>query len=85
MAFLGLKGTMPLFHGSQGCTAFAKVVLVRHFREAIPLLFPTNFEKVVKFLAMIFNTFLLKLVVKMAKHRYCITKHHQEVIIDNRE
>ncbi len=28
---------MPLFHGSQGCTAFAKVMLVRHFREAIPL------------------------------------------------
>ncbi|MFN6395645.1 MAG: nitrogenase component 1, partial [Aphanizomenon sp.] len=21
LAFLGLKGTMPLFHGSQGCTA----------------------------------------------------------------
>ncbi|WP_375512448.1 nitrogenase iron-molybdenum cofactor biosynthesis protein NifN [uncultured Nostoc sp.] len=37
LAFLGLKGTMPLFHGAQGCTAFAKVVLVRHFREAIPL------------------------------------------------
>lgn len=37
LAFLGVKGTVPLFHGSQGCTAFAKVVLVRHFREAIPL------------------------------------------------
>ena len=37
LAFLGLKKTMPLFHGSQGCTAFAKVLLVRHFREAIPL------------------------------------------------
>ncbi len=37
LAFLGLKGVMPLFHGSQGCTAFAKVILVRHFREAIPL------------------------------------------------
>lgn len=37
LAFLGLKGAMPLFHGSQGCTAFAKVMLVRHFREAIPL------------------------------------------------
>ena len=36
-AFLGLKGMMPLFHGSQGCTAFAKVILVRHFREAIPM------------------------------------------------
>ncbi len=37
LAFLGLKGMIPLVHGSQGCTAFAKVVLVRHFREAIPL------------------------------------------------
>lgn len=37
LAFLGLKGIIPLMHGSQGCTAFAKVVLVRHFREAIPL------------------------------------------------
>ncbi len=37
LAFLGLKGMVPLFHGSQGCTAFAKVILVRHFREAIPV------------------------------------------------
>ena len=37
LAYLGIKGIMPLFHGSQGCTAFAKVMLVRHFREAIPL------------------------------------------------
>ncbi|MGC9528729.1 MAG: nitrogenase iron-molybdenum cofactor biosynthesis protein NifN [Limnospira sp.] len=37
LAFLGIKGMMPLFHGSQGCTAYAKVLLVRHFREAIPL------------------------------------------------
>ncbi|NJL11027.1 MAG: nitrogenase iron-molybdenum cofactor biosynthesis protein NifN [Calothrix sp. SM1_7_51] len=37
LAFLGLKGVIPLLHGSQGCTAFAKVILVRHFREAIPL------------------------------------------------
>ena len=37
LAYLGLKGAMPLMHGSQGCTAFAKVQLVRHFREAIPL------------------------------------------------
>jgi len=37
LAFLGLKGMMPLFHGSQGCTSFAKVMLVRHFREAIPM------------------------------------------------
>ncbi|MCS7030650.1 MAG: nitrogenase iron-molybdenum cofactor biosynthesis protein NifN [Gloeomargarita sp. SKYG116] len=37
LAFLGIKGALPLLHGSQGCTAFAKVMLVRHFREAIPL------------------------------------------------
>ncbi len=28
---------MPLFHGSQGCTSFALVLLVRHFKETIPL------------------------------------------------
>jgi nitrogenase molybdenum-iron protein NifN len=37
MAFMGMDRTMPLLHGSQGCTAFALVMLVRHFREAIPL------------------------------------------------
>ncbi len=37
LAYLGIKGMMPLLHGSQGCTAFAKVMLVRHFRESIPL------------------------------------------------
>lgn len=37
LAFLGIKGSIPLFHGSQGCTAFAKVMLVRHFRESVPL------------------------------------------------
>ncbi len=37
LAFLGIHRSMPLFHGSQGCTAFAKVMLVRHFREPIPL------------------------------------------------
>jgi len=37
LAYLGIKGMMPLLHGSQGCTAFVKVMLVRHFREAIPL------------------------------------------------
>lgn len=37
LAFLGIQGSIPLFHGSQGCTAFAKVILVRHFREAIPM------------------------------------------------
>ncbi|MEW6122754.1 MAG: nitrogenase iron-molybdenum cofactor biosynthesis protein NifN [Pseudomonadota bacterium] len=37
LAYLGVDGAMPLFHGSQGCTSFALVLLVRHFKEAIPL------------------------------------------------
>lgn len=37
LAFLGIRRSMPMFHGSQGCTAFAKVFFVRHFREPIPL------------------------------------------------
>ncbi|MER3494463.1 MAG: hypothetical protein C4323_20695, partial [Mastigocladus sp. ERB_26_2] len=37
LAFLGVKGMMPLLHGSQGCTALAKTVLVQHFRQMIPL------------------------------------------------
>ncbi|MBF0168036.1 MAG: nitrogenase iron-molybdenum cofactor biosynthesis protein NifN [Alphaproteobacteria bacterium] len=36
MAFMGLDGCLPLLHGSQGCTAFGLVLLVRHFREGIP-------------------------------------------------
>ncbi len=37
LAWLGVDGAVPLFHGSQGCTAFALVLLVRHFKEMIPL------------------------------------------------
>ncbi|TIN74964.1 nitrogenase iron-molybdenum cofactor biosynthesis protein NifN [Mesorhizobium sp.] len=37
LAFLGVEGAMPLLHGSQGCTSFALVLLVRHFKETIPL------------------------------------------------
>ncbi len=37
LAFLGIRNAIPMMHGSQGCTAFAKVFLVRHFREPIPL------------------------------------------------
>lgn len=37
LAFLGLNRSLPLMHGSQGCTAFGKVFFVRHFREPIPL------------------------------------------------
>jgi nitrogenase molybdenum-iron protein NifN len=36
-AFMGLDNTMPMMHGSQGCTSFGLVLLVRHFKEAIPL------------------------------------------------
>lgn len=36
-AFLGMNHCMPVMHGSQGCTSFGLVLLVRHFREAIPL------------------------------------------------
>ncbi|HEY0466305.1 MAG TPA: nitrogenase component 1, partial [Polyangiaceae bacterium] len=37
LAFLGIEGSVPLFHGSQGCTSFGLVLAVRHFKEAIPL------------------------------------------------
>lgn len=37
LAFLGVEGSVPLFHGSQGCTSFALVLAVRHFKEAVPL------------------------------------------------
>ena len=37
LAFMGVKGAMPVLHGSQGCTSFGLVLFVRHFREAIPL------------------------------------------------
>ena len=36
-AFMGMNRCMPMMHGSQGCTSFGLVLLVRHFREAIPL------------------------------------------------
>jgi nitrogenase molybdenum-iron protein NifN len=37
LAFLGVARCMPLLHSSQGCSALAKVLLTRHFRETIPL------------------------------------------------
>jgi len=37
MAFLGVSGSMPLWHGSQGCTAFAKALLTKHYNEPIPM------------------------------------------------
>jgi nitrogenase molybdenum-iron protein NifN len=35
--FLGIERSLPVFHGSQGCTSFALVLLGRHFKESIPL------------------------------------------------
>jgi nitrogenase molybdenum-iron protein NifN len=37
LALLGVDQSMPLQHGAQGCTAFAKVFFTRHFREPVPL------------------------------------------------
>lgn len=37
LAYLGIEGSVPLFHGSQGCTSFALVLSVRHFKEGVPL------------------------------------------------
>ena len=37
LAFLGFNRSIPMMHGSQGCTAFGKIYFVRHFREPIPL------------------------------------------------
>src|SRR5665811_1829245 len=37
LAFLGVAGCMPVLHSSQGCAAFVKVLLTRHFRESVPL------------------------------------------------
>lgn len=36
LAFMGIKGAIPLWHGVQGCTAFAKILLIQHFREPMP-------------------------------------------------
>ena len=36
-AFMGMNRCIPVMHGAQGCTSFGLVLLVRHFREAIPL------------------------------------------------
>lgn len=34
-AILGVKGAMPLIHGSQGCSTYMRFQLCRHFREPI--------------------------------------------------
>ncbi|MDR0664078.1 MAG: nitrogenase iron-molybdenum cofactor biosynthesis protein NifN [Helicobacteraceae bacterium] len=37
LAFLGVKGCMPLMHGAQGCASFSKVFFTRHFHDPIPV------------------------------------------------
>jgi nitrogenase molybdenum-iron protein NifN len=37
LAFLGIDGALPILHGSQGCANFALVLLVRHFKQMVPL------------------------------------------------
>ncbi len=37
LAAMGFDSTIPLMHGSQGCSAFAKVYLIQHLREPVPL------------------------------------------------
>lgn len=34
---LGLERCIPLIHGAQGCSAFAKIFFIQHFHEPIPL------------------------------------------------
>ncbi len=37
IACYGIKGMLPIIHGSQGCSAFAKNILIEHFKEPVPL------------------------------------------------
>jgi nitrogenase molybdenum-iron protein NifN len=37
LAAMGLENCIPLVHGAQGCSAFAKVFFIQHFHEPIPL------------------------------------------------
>ena len=35
LAFLGLEGTVPLLHGSQGCATYIRRHMIGHFREPV--------------------------------------------------
>lgn len=37
LAFMGVKGCLPLMHGAIGCASFTKVSLTRHFNEPLAL------------------------------------------------
>lgn len=35
--FRGIRGCMPLFHGSQGCSTYMRLYLAHHFREPVDI------------------------------------------------
>lgn len=37
LATMGIQGAIPLMHSAQGCSAFAKVALIQHYREPMPI------------------------------------------------
>ncbi|HOG97895.1 MAG TPA: nitrogenase component 1, partial [Methanothrix soehngenii] len=37
LAFRGVEGCMPLFHGSQGCATYMRLYLAHHFREPVDI------------------------------------------------
>ena len=46
-ALLGIKDSMPLIHGSQGCSTYIRFQLTRHFREPIEVASTSLSEKTV--------------------------------------
>lgn len=46
-ALLGVRDTMPLIHGSQGCSTYMRFQLTRHFREPIEVASTSMNEKTV--------------------------------------
>ncbi len=37
LAFLGLDKSVPLLHANQGCSAYGKILFIRHFFEPVPI------------------------------------------------
>ncbi len=37
LAFLGIRDTIAMLHGAQGCTAYGKIFAIGHFREPVPM------------------------------------------------
>lgn len=44
LAFAGVAGTIPLLHGSQGCSTYIRRYLIGHFREPVDIA-STNFHE----------------------------------------